>query len=81
MSEERKRVKWWQISLRTLLIMVAVLPAVTGLFYGTFGEPARELAVRALSQLARVLLPMGTAAILILLVIGLAFVVKRVRNS
>ena len=61
--------------------MMAVLPAIAGLFYGTFGERAREIAVWLLQQVARVLLPMAWTAMLVLLAMGLWSLAKRMRNG
>ena len=80
MPADPKKTKWWQISLRTLLIVTGGLPVIAGLFSGTFGEPARESAVRLLAQVTRVLAPTACVAMIILFVLGVGFLIKRLRN-
>jgi hypothetical protein len=63
------------------MIAAATVPVVAGLFYGTFGEPARQQAVWTLAQLSHVLLPAANAAILLLIVIGVAAAATRLRSG
>ena len=70
-----------QFSLRTLLIVSAALPVIAGVFYGTFGERARESALWVLVQCARLLLPMACTAWMVLLAMVVWSLVKRHRND
>lgn len=63
------------------MIGMAAVPMAAGLFYGTFGEAARQRAVWTLSQLSHVLLPAANTAILILIVLGTVAVARRLRSG
>ena len=70
-----------QFSLRLLLILSAVLPAIAGVFAGTFGQRAREGALWIVVQVAQVLLPTACVAWMVLFAYGLWSLAKWQRND